>query len=197
MKRIIGSTLVLLAVSSCVLAQTYAEKEVYSNLGFQKIRKIDILYNVLPVLYTKDQLNALLPAIEKARDNIRKVRENEYSVYRGFDVETEACIKDAIEKNILPSRELRGRLTQNLRAMDATRRMFYAVNIKLVRDVFEKVLNRGQKKTAMNTLDPRSFDPNAKPEEMTDTQKEDLYIREILLDDLTYGMLVQMAKYAH
>jgi len=79
-KRVLYSTIALLALSGGVLAQSYDDKLAYNDQAFAKVRKVDILCNLLPVLYTRAQLNALLTAIEEARKNVRKGRENEYTV---------------------------------------------------------------------------------------------------------------------
>lgn len=198
MKKTILICLTALVVSSGVgYAQSNADNDAKSQAVFVKIRKIDLIYNLLPVLYTKAQINSLLPAIEACRANARKVMDQEAKDYTSVEPECDKSISDAIDKKILPTRAVRLDLTDLLRAMDGRRMVTALKNIDTVKTVFDKVMTQAQRKAAANTLDPKLFKPDAKPEEMTLDEKLTIYVRQILLDPLSYDLLVQMAKQAN
>jgi len=45
-----------------------------------------------------------------------------------------------------------------------------------------------------NSLTLKFFEPDITPEQATDDQKERVFCREVLLDPLTYDLLVAMSK---
>ena len=196
MKKFVLSCLVAVVASSSIcFAQSSSDNDAKSAAIFAKIKKIDILYNLLPVLYTKAQINELLPAIEKARATARKVMDQEAKDFATVEAECDKSISDALEKKILPPRAARADLSDLLNAMSARRTIAALKNIDSVKTVFDKVMTPAQKKAAANSLDPKLFDPKAKPEEMTLDEKETIYVREILLAPMTYDLLVGMAKH--
>lgn len=48
----------------------------------------------------------------------------------------------------------------------------------------------------VNILDPKSVDPSAKPDKMSDDEKRRFYLRAVFLDGLTYELLKVMYKKA-
>lgn len=195
MKKHLLALFAVLSIFVCLAhAQSDADKDEFSRQTFTKIRKIDLLFNILPVLYTKDQINKLLPALERAHTVNRETLDNEYDDYKGVDKLCDKSISDAIQQNILPTRQQRAELSNLLYKQEVRRQVTILKNVANIKEVFDKVMSDSQKKAAANSLDPRTFDPKAKPDEMTQDQKIEVYVREILLDQLTYDLLVERAK---
>ncbi len=177
------------------VGQVPNEKDAESDAIFFKIRKIDLLFNLLPVLYTKDQINQLLPAIEASRSEIRKIRDTENTEYRSVEKECDKAISDAQESQILPPRSVRSDLSSLLSAMQGRDLVVRLQNIDRVKAVFDRVMTKAQKKVAANSLEPRQIDIKTKIEDLTQDDKEIIYVREILLDRFAYDLLVEMAKH--
>ena len=69
-------------------------------------------------------------------------------------------------------------------------RLFEDAEIDWLRD-----LNKGQMKVMANSLTVKFFEPDITSDEAKDpTVKERVFVREILLDPLTYDLFVQMTK---
>lgn len=193
MKRIwlVASLVALIAGST--FGQGANDKDQHTDAVLAKIRQVDLLFNILPALYTKDQLNKLLPALEKARAEVRKARDVEYSEYLKLEPELDACIANALDKNVLPAKTTADKWTKTYGALLGMRQLTIAKEIMMVRPVMDDVLTKTQLKVIANMVDPRVYDPRAKPDEMTQDEKITIYIREILLDPLTYDLLVKMS----
>ncbi|MBI1755567.1 MAG: hypothetical protein HYR64_00480 [Fimbriimonas ginsengisoli] len=194
-KRPIAFVLLLALAAGAVFGQTPQEKDKASDAVFNKIRKIDLLFNISPLVLTKAQINALLPVLEKCRQRIRETRDLEYDQYRAVELRIDKSIEIALTKGDTPSRQLRSELTLLLSKLDTTRAIIVQLNIGEILPVFDKVLNAGQRKAAANSLRPETFGLDVKLDKMTQEEKEKLFIREIILDPLTYDMLVEMAKH--
>ena len=70
------------------------------------IRQADLLNHILPILWTKEQLNAVLPAIEKARQNVTQAHDNEYHKLIELDPKVTAAIEKALNEGQVPGRDL-------------------------------------------------------------------------------------------
>ncbi len=184
----------LLAISCLSFGQTKNDKDIRSDEVFGKIREIDLLFNILPVLLTKDQINKILPALEQARAAVRKTRDIEYDEFMKAEPAIDKSIEAATAKNVLPSRQDRANWSGLIASLDKLRQFAVLQEIAIVTPVLEQSLSKTQLKVMANMVDPRVFDPKAKPDEMTQDQKLTLYVREILLDPRTYDLLVKMAK---
>lgn len=191
-RSILALSLVLLAAP--VFSLPAAAQGRASDRVLDKIGKTDILFNILPVLLTKKQILDLLPVLERARENVRKQMDKEDAFLKDVESIADAAYQKAIEKNLLPSEEERSKLGKALLAYRLGREKVAADNVDLVQPAFDRIVNAGQRKTAANSLNVRAFLPEAKPEQMSDSEKERLFIRFILLDSATYDMLTDMAK---
>lgn len=189
MKKLAAILCLTMVVTSAALAQSDAEKDAYSQKTFEKMRQIDLLYNILPLLLTKTQIKELLPALDKARSGIRGIRDTEYKNFHEYADIIDASITKAVQDNILPTRDDRAKLTRFLIALDGRRQAQVLVNVRAVKEAFDKVITPAQRKAAINSLIPTYFEPDLKPEELTDDKKEEIYVREILLDPQTRPLL--------
>jgi len=160
----------------------------------KKIRQLDLLNQILPVLMTKEQLKALVPVIAKARAEERELDAKEFKMMVEKEAKVAAAIKEAKEKKQVPSRELVTELGQMYTAFTIGRQILIQNQVENVRAAMEKHLNKGQIKAAANALNPKIFDPKADLESITEDQKLKLWIRNILLDPLAYELLVELSK---
>ena len=188
-----------LAASLCiVLAPTFsgrclAQQRVADRV-IDKMGKTEILYNILPILMTKKQILDLLPVLEKARDNVKKTMAKEDELLGSLESGIDAAYQRAIEKNLLPSEAERVKIGKAVLAYRMNRDIIASQNVDLVQPVLDKILNVGQRKAAANSLNVKEIVPGSKPEELSDSEKERIFIRYVLLDPAAYDMLTDMAK---
>jgi len=196
MKRIYLCLFLVAALLGSALAQTPEERAKRSEEIVAKTRKIDLLNQMLPLLLSKSQINDLLPAIEKARQNMDKTWRFEYDELKKLEPDLDATIAAGQEKGDLPKRDFVVKVTKTFRALSILRDAAVSENIAIVKIGVDKVFNAGQKKAATNLIDATFFDPSLKPEDLTDAKKMEMYIKVVLLDPLAYPVLIEMQKHA-
>ena len=76
------------------------------------------------------------------------------------------------------------------------RRIALNENVQVLEDAAKLTMDEGQLKVMVNILDPRSVDPSAKPDKMSDDEKRRFYLKAVFLDALTYELLKVMYKKA-
>lgn len=161
-----------------------------------KARKVDLLNQILPALMTKDQIGKLLPVIEKARQAVREVEEKERSELGALEPKLDAAIREALEKNLVPSRDVLNNAYATFQMMQMRRQSIVSQNVEAVLKVIEDTWNAGQRKAAAQALKPEAFDPTLDSSKMTDEQKLRFYVRVILLDPLAYDLLIKLREKA-
>ncbi|MCH8979362.1 MAG: hypothetical protein IH945_08995, partial [Armatimonadetes bacterium] len=57
-----------------------------------------------------------------------------------------------------------------------------------------QTLNEGQIRSAMNAFNPKEFDPELDPEKMTDDEKLVLWVRVVLMDSLSYDIMLGFSR---
>jgi hypothetical protein len=159
-----------------------------------KIRQVDLLNQLLPVSLSKEQINKLLPVIEKCRQLVRKQEEEEANLLLTLEKEATEAVNRGIEKQDVPDAELLVKFSKAIAEMSAKRQNVITANVIAVTTVFEEVCNKGQIRTAANSLNPRLINPNLKIEELTEEVRLNYWIQEVLLDPRAYDLLVRMAK---
>lgn len=195
MNRLLALILMLSATFSLVCAQV-DERGAKSDAILEKMRKIDLLNQILPILMTKKQIGDVLTAIEKARANADRTKKFEYETLLSFDKDLDTAIKAGIDKGELPNKDLVKKLTKAFSVMGINRQVAIGENITMVIDAMKKSLNAGQIKAAAGALDVSYFDPGVKPEEWTQDKKLNTYVRVVILDPLAYELLKDMYKAA-
>lgn len=192
MKRILIVLSVVLAISGAALAQPAAEKAKQSAATLDKMRQIDLLNHVLPLVMTKEQIRKLLPVIEKARRDVRTQEDLEAKILAQYSAKVDKAVQDGIEKGDVPDKELLRELNAVIRTFTMQRAAIASDNTDMVLEVVKTTLNAGQMKAAGNSLDFKLYNPSIKTEEIKDEDRLKLYIREILLDPLAYDLLVKL-----
>ena len=186
--------LLLFAVFANAQFSTPDARAKKSDEILKKIRQIDLLNQILPVVMTKDQMKKILPAVEKARVEVRKAEQEEFEFLLKLDKDLDISLKEGIEKGKVPEREALVNIAAALRTLGLKRAAVVQENTDTVQAELEKVLNEGQIKAARNALLPSNFDPTIDPKKITDDQKFKFWVRTILLDPLSYDLLVKLSK---
>lgn len=196
MNKLFRLTLLLsaLVVASFCSAQGPAEKAAASDKVVDHIRELDLLNHILPILWTKEQLNAILPALEKVRQTVNVAHDNEYHKLLSLDPKLTAAIDKALNEAQVPGRDLLKTVNDQLTILQTTRAVLGKKNEGEVYEVIVAKLNPGQKKAMANDLDPASINPSLSVEKMSDEDKIHFYIRNVLLDPLAYDLLVKLSR---
>jgi hypothetical protein len=192
-KRIGFVVLLLTLCLPAAFGQTPSEQARRADEIMAKAARLDLLNQILPVLFTKEQLRKILPSIEKARQLNRETEKEEYKALLKLEGKLDAAIKDANDKGQVPTRALLNEVFQTYDQLTKKRQIVIALNTNDVLQVFLANVNNGQKKAAANSLDPRQFDRTVKVDEMKEEDKLRLYVREILLHPLAYDVLVKLS----
>ena len=190
--------LALVLAVFAVLAPAFASAQVPSNPVADrisiKVRKLDLLNQILPVLMTKEQIKQMLPVIEKARQAERDQTAKELEIMTKYEGKLDAAIKAALEKKQVTKVEVLRDLRAMSRGLSISRLAMIGNYTDQVRTKFMSVMNAGQVKAASNALDPRLVDPNADVSKLTTDDRLKLWVRGILLDPLAYDLLVQLSR---
>lgn len=194
MVKVVMAVLMVIVAAAAVAQPLSPEQQAKrSDEILKKMRQMELANQILPLVMTKDQLRQVLPPIEKARRNVRDLQTEEFETMRKFEERLDTAIKNATDKGQLPGQTLLVEMNRLLLAFSLKRQAVASENVTLVLDVLNKTLNAGQLKAAANSLDMRLFDPSVKAEELTETAKVRFYVGQVLLDPLSYDLLVKMS----
>jgi hypothetical protein len=152
--------------------------------------QVELLNQLLPLVFTKEQWRKLLPSIEEARETVKKTQKLEADELKKIQTKLDDSYKDAVEKGELPKSEVLAAYHSTLAKLSATRRLMADMNTQKVLEAFNAIANEGQKKAAMNSLNPRDF---GAVEKMKDEDKLRLFTSEILLHPLAYDIMRKLS----
>lgn len=192
-RRPLALVLAVLTLVPCLAYAQQASNPVADRIAV-KVRKLDLLNQILPVLMTKEQIRKLLPTIEKARQAERDQTAKELDIMKKYEGKLDAAISAALNKKQVTKVEVLHDLRAMVRGISISRMAMVGTYSETVRKKFVEVMNAGQVKAATNALDPRLVDPNADVSKMSSDQKLKMWVRGILLDPLAYDLLVQLSK---
>jgi hypothetical protein len=190
----LGVLLSLFAMLAGVAVGQSTDRGKKSDEIVRKSRQLDLANHILPLILTKSQINELLPVIEKCRANVRKIENMEADDLLKMEAKIDKAISDALNKDQVPSKELLKEVAALYRAFTIRRQVAASENAEAVLEVLKRVLNEGQLKTAEKSIDPRAYDPKAEPDKMSQDDKLNLFIKDVLLDPQSYDFLVKLAK---
>lgn len=162
---------------------------------YTKSRQIDLLNQIVPILLSKDQIKQLLPSIEKVRAKVKLIQSRQVEELSKFNAKMDEAIKAGIEKGEVPPAQLTKDLAKTYKAIGILQQaaVYENVNDIMMPEVL-RIFNEGQKKSAAGAIDIKSFEPNAKVDEMKTEDKLKIYVREVLLAPEAYDLLVKMSK---
>jgi hypothetical protein len=186
----------LLVAVVCPAWSQSEDKAKHSQAVQAKFHQIDLLIQILPLVLTKEQINKLLPAIEKVRDKQRKALDFEDDEILKLEAKVDPAIQAGFETGKYPPRELQLEIYKITKALSVRRSLLRNEFIDEIYAVVDRVFNAGQKKAAANSLDWKSLDPSAVTDEKSDEQKIKFFVRWVLIDPGTYDILIKLAKTA-
>ncbi len=163
---------------------------------FAKFRQIDLLTQIIPLALTKEQINKILPVVERARSKAISLMKDQDAVIEKLDSKVSDAIKTSIEKGVAPPKALLNEIAEATMKMSLIWDASATEHIDATVKVFTETCNAGQRKVAINSLKPELLDPSLKSDKMTDAEKLRFFVTNILLDPQAYGVLVQLAKTA-
>lgn len=158
-----------------------------------KIQKLFIVDQLLPVLLTKDQVKALLPIIERARQDETDLLKKELDELKKIEPSVDKALGEAIKDQKTPTNEFVLEFNKMYKTFAYKRRLLVDLSAAAVLKKMREVCNEGQMKAAENALSPAAMGEKD-PETFTSDQKIVLWIRNVLLDRASYDLLVDMSR---
>lgn len=158
-----------------------------------KMRRMQIVDQLLPVLLTKEQIKQILPTVEKARQNEDDRYKDELKKMKELEPELDKALEAAIKEQKTAEEEFVVKYQKTFSALERQRKVLIDFSAGQVLKKMKEVLNVGQLKAAENALDPRLFGEKD-PESMSSDAKLTLWVREVLLDRASYDLLVDMSR---
>ncbi len=165
-----------------------------ADLTLRRFNEIDVLGKLVPVILTKPQIRALLPALEKARALELDVRLKDAAEIEKLDAEATKAVEAGVNGGVYPSKELQNKIIKITGALAIRRQLALGEMVDLVYDACVKNLDAGQLKVMANTLKPEAYDPRFKSATMSEADKGKFFVRIVLLDGITYDLLLRMSK---
>ncbi len=191
----------LLSIAFCLaLVGTASAQPISTERGkrsdeiFTKLRKIDLLNQILPLLLSKDQINKILPAIEQARAKQKMILGQEDDELAKLQAQVDEVYMKAVEKNEYPPKEFSAMIAAKTKSMSMKRSIALIEMVEVIQDLLVKVLNEGQKKALVGSFDARFIDPTKKPEDIAEGTRIRFYVERVLLDPLTRELLIEIAE---
>ncbi len=159
-----------------------------------KLRQLEILNQILPVVMTKEQIRQLLPTLEEVRATVRKTEELEYEEIAKLEARVDAALKEAYEIGKVPTQELFTDYLKTFARLSKARQLIADVNSGKVLAKLKEILNEGQLKLAENALTIPLSDPSQDPTKFDAEKKQLYFVKQILLDPMTYDILIKLSK---
>ena len=191
--RTIFLCLLLSLTSPLALAQSQSSTAEADRV-LLKIRELDLLNQILPVLMRGDQIKKILPALEKAREAERRIQKDELSELKGIEATLDPALAAAKDKGQVPTRETLNVMFGALRDMRTKRLLMVAEQSENVLKAVEETLDEGQIKAAANSLDPRIGHEGMDVSKLSDRDKLRTWVRIVLMDPTAYGLLVELSR---
>lgn len=185
-----------LAISLATLGSTQTSPDDRSNRAYQiyeKNIKLDLYNQILPLLFSKGQLRAFLPAIERARQRVRETEKLELDEIIKVEGDIDKALKLAETNQSIPPADLLTRISIMLKKLSLARGVIVEMNTQEVYDAFMKTANVGQQKAAANSLNLALIMPGRKPEDVKDEEKLRIFVRDVLLHPAAYDIMRKLS----
>ncbi|MEZ5162834.1 MAG: hypothetical protein R2688_03590 [Fimbriimonadaceae bacterium] len=160
----------------------------------RRIHHLNLLNQVLPVLMTKEQIKKLLPVMEKQRQAVKDLEKREFDEMSKIDAKVQAALKEAKEKQVLPSDELNAEIQLMATKFNMERIKLLALQINELTAAMEEHLNAGQIKAAALALNPKIFNPEVDDTQYTEKERLLLWVRYVLMDPEIYPLMIELSK---
>ena len=161
-----------------------------------KMRKVDLLLQIMPLVLRKDQFGPILAELERIRAKQAEVLSREDDEIIKLEGKLDEALKKANEDGVYPSRDLQLECFKLTRALGIVRNMARVDFASQLYKVVDTVFDKGQKAIAAKSLDWKLMDPSLKLDEKPQEDQIKFYLRLVLLDPLAYDVLVDLSKKA-
>lgn len=159
----------------------------------EKIKRLDLYNQLLPVVMTADQIKALLPSIEQAQEKERRLVKQEADDMKAMEDRLDKALA-AAEKGEVPSRELQQDIHKLFRDFRMRRLALTIESTDEIVSLLRKNLDAGQMKAIANAITAGEIAPEKKPEDVTEEERIRGWVRIVLLDPMAYDLLVEMSR---
>lgn len=191
-KALLSIATILFFCLSATASTSSAEHQQRTENLLEQIRELDLLNQILPVLFTKPQLKEVLPIIERAHADEKKLLADEQIVLRELEADVSAALEAAYTEGVVPKRELMSKIGMAFTLLQGKRRSFVEGETAKVFTKLKEVLNEGQIAAAANSLDPAFLGGGVSIDELDQDQKLRLWTQYILLDPAGYDVLIKL-----
>ena len=123
------AALIWILLAALVSGQTPAldkDRQARSDDIIVKTDQLNLMNQLLPLVMTKEQVRAILPAIEKARQKVKDITRVEYEDLKRIEPKIDAALKSGYDKAAVPDpdllKEIAGTLAQQVRSFDVMAR---------------------------------------------------------------------------
>jgi len=186
----IRTVLLLPLVSFALIVAPFANAQDDATKILGKMRQVDILNLILPVLMTPEQIQKLLLPIERARKAVKDIEKAELVEMKKIEGKLDLAIKEAKEKSLVPSSEVQKDIVKLLTTFSLVRSLMEAEQNEAVLKVVEESLDEGQIKSATNSL---TFSGSGGVK-LSDRAKLGRWVRAVLLDPVAYDLLIELSR---
>ncbi len=191
--RIIATTLLAGALAAVSVSQISPDVAKKSRDIQAKMRQLEVVNQLIPLVMTKDQVNKVLVVIEKCRKREFELEAKEAAQLRSVEKKLNEALDKGILEGVVPPNELIGELNTMYRAFLIGRGTVSEENTEAMLAVMKSTLNAGQLKAAEKSVNPKESNPSAEPEKMTQDERLRYFIRTVMLDWACYDVLVRLA----
>lgn len=193
--RIVLMIALFAALAGSAFAQTSPDARARkSDEVLAKIRQLDLLNHLLPLLWTRKQINDVLPAIERSRERVRRIQRLEHDELIAFEKRIDETIENGIAKQAVPPKELMTELRALLISFSIRRSNTAEENAEEVLRAMKQTMNEGQLKAAAGSLDARTQERGLDTSAWTQDDRIKYFIKDILLDPQAYDVLVRLSR---
>lgn len=186
---VVAGSLPFLAQAQLTSATTKRSEEV----GL-KIKKMDLINQLLPVLLTPEQLKKILPVVEKARKAETDQLVREADLLKKLEPSLDKAISEATKTKKTVPIETMTKASSTLKAIRVSRNVMVDQQITATLSVVKSTLDEGQKKAAANSLPVGNFWPGKKSEEVSQDEKLRAWVKYVLLDPGSYDLLLALSR---
>lgn len=189
----LGASL-LMGVAGMAVAQSPADAATSTRIQ-EKFRRMELLNLTLPVLMTQKQINGMLPLIEKSRKADQDLKAKEAALLKTLEADCDAAIKNGTTKRMVVPSPLMQKLQINLQGMAMARQIMVQEHLGAMVAYVKANLDASQQKVCTGLISASWINP-LEPDKVTDEQKLNFWVGNVILDPLCYSLLVEMAKVA-
>lgn len=193
-KPLLALLLVALAGAASAQTKSLTPDGARSDEIMLKVKRLDALIQIVPLALTKEQIPPLLTAIEKVRQEDKKLRIDEDKELAKIDAKLTKVVDDGVNKDAYPPREVQLEVAALMRAMGLRRSLYVVEMVNNVYAVCKNTLNEGQLKTMEKSLKPELLGSPIKGEAMDEAARIKFFIQKVILDPVAYDLLVEMSR---